>query len=586
MTKYALFILALAFSFLSSAQDFEWLVSGGGPLSDKATDIAVDHEGNIFITGFYNEEATFGPFSIPFGNPSSKEVFVAKLDPQGNYLWAKYGDNFFDDRGLGLCLDKQGNVFVTGTCWGGMTFGSLSVYNSSAYTDQIFILKLDGNGNEIWLKNAGVNAGGYPYNDDHGFNLVADTIGNIYVTGFISNNTNSPQNATFDALIVNVAPNDSLAFLAKLDPAGIWQWVTTFDGESGSRDNDIDIDNENNLYIVGGFDGTRVFGNTTLTSVGGNDVFVVKYNQDGNFIYAKRAGGPLDDRANAVHFSFDNHIYITGEFRDKAGFGLDSVNNNGGPNGRDIFVSRMTKDGTFQWVKKAGSNSGSDRGNGVTSNDQGNIFVTGQFRGKADFQSNIELDSDSDSIQFFVAAIDTLGKWRWAKQGGGAMPDRGNKITVDGCDVYSCGYYELTMNTDSLSINALGKKDVFVSKISDACFGYDSPPPPPPPPPIPPVVVIPNDSCNILVSNVFSPNGDGVNDLVTFSDYCTTPVNVLIFNRWGNIVYQSDKPTLPWYGTDMQGFSLTEGVYFYSIKGTKADGETINQHGFITLLGK
>ena len=50
MTKYALFILALAFSFLSSAQDFEWLVSGGGPLSDKATDIAVDHEGNIFIT--------------------------------------------------------------------------------------------------------------------------------------------------------------------------------------------------------------------------------------------------------------------------------------------------------------------------------------------------------------------------------------------------------------------------------------------------------------------------------------------------------------------------------------------------------
>ncbi|MDC1186789.1 gliding motility-associated C-terminal domain-containing protein, partial [Crocinitomicaceae bacterium] len=87
-------------------------------------------------------------------------------------------------------------------------------------------------------------------------------------------------------------------------------------------------------------------------------------------------------------------------------------------------------------------------------------------------------------------------------------------------------------------------------------------------------------------SNVFSPNGDGVNDLVTFSDYCTTPVNVLIFNRWGNIVYQSDNPTLPWYGTDMQGFSLTEGVYFYSIKGTKADGETINQHGFITLLGK
>ncbi len=582
MTKFAFFICVLFAAFNSQAQDFDWLVSGGGPESDKATDIEIDGDGNIFITGFYNEEATFGPFTIPFGNPSSKEVFVAKLDPQGNYLWAKYGDNFFDDRGLGLCLDNQGNVFVTGTCWGGMTFGSLSTYNSTSYTDQIFVLKLDGNGNEIWLKNAGVDAGGFPYNDDHGFNLVADSLGNIYTTGFISNNTSSPENATFDAITITLAPNDSLAFLAKMDPNGNWLWVETFDGESGSRDNDIAIDDENNLYVVGGFDGTRTFGTTSMTSIGGNDVFVVKYDQNGNFIWARRAGGSLDDRANGVTFSPDDHIYLTGEFRDKAGFGADSVNNNGGPNGKDIFVSRMTKDGVFQWVKKAGSNSGGDRGNGVVTNDQGNIFVTGQFKGVSKFGGSIELDPGTDSTQFFVAAIDTLGKWRWAKQGGGALPDRGNKIDVNGCDIYSCGYYELTMSTDSLQITALGRKDIFVSKITDGCFGYDDPPDPP-------IVIEPVDPieyCKIKIANVFTPNNDGTNDFIQFSDSCNIEMDVQIYNRWGNLVFNTNDPNIPWNGTDLTGRKLNEGVYFYKIVGTMPDGENVDEHGFITLLGQ
>jgi gliding motility-associated-like protein len=581
MTRIVFFICLLFSSSFSKAQTFDWLITGGGPLSDKATDIAIDPDGNLFLTGYYNEEATFGPFAVPFQNPSSKEVFVAKMDPDGNYLWVKYGENFFDDRGLGLCTDNQGNVFVTGTCWGGLNFGTLSAYNSSSYTDQIFVLKLDGNGNEIWLKNAGVDAGGYPYNDDHGFNLVSDALGNIYCTGFISNNTSSPKTCTFDAINFSVASNDSLAFVAKLDPLGNWQWVETFDGENGSRDNDIAIDDENNVYICGGFDGTRNFGTSTLTSTGGTDVYVVKYDENGNFIFAQRAGGPLDDRANAIIFSHDNHIYITGEFRDKAGFGADSVNNNGGPNGRDIFVSRLTKDGTFQWVKKAGSNSGDDRGNGVVTNAEGNIFITGQFRGQATFGGDVSLNSGTDSIQFFVAAIDTLGKWRWAKQGGSPLIDRGNKLTVDeACNVYACGYYEQTMFTGSLQITTTGKKDVFVSKITDACFGYEDP--------IDTNIVIdpviPIDYCKINVSNVFSPNNDGINDFILFSDSCNIAVDLRIFNRWGNLVFKTNDPTIPWVGKDISGNKLTEGVYFYKIQGTLPDGKPLDEHGFVHLV--
>ena len=70
-------------------------------------------------------------------------------DSNGNFLWVKNGVNYYDDRGLGLCVDPVGNVYVTGTCWGGLDWGALSVYNSTSYTDQIFVVKFSGTANQM-----------------------------------------------------------------------------------------------------------------------------------------------------------------------------------------------------------------------------------------------------------------------------------------------------------------------------------------------------------------------------------------------------------------------------------------------------
>ena len=179
-------LLFICFTVVAYSQTFDWLVTGGGDLSDKGTTVVIDADGNSYITGYYNEEADFGPLNTGFSFEKSKEVFVAKLDPNGNYLWVRNGLNYYDDRGLGLCVDPSGNSYVTGTCWGGLEFGPLSVYNSTSYTDQIFVTKIDPNGNIIWMKNAGVDfAAVFPYCDDHGLDLVSDSQGNIYVTGFL-----------------------------------------------------------------------------------------------------------------------------------------------------------------------------------------------------------------------------------------------------------------------------------------------------------------------------------------------------------------------------------------------------------------
>ena len=153
------------------------------------------------------------------------------------------------------------------------------------------------------MKNAGIDETGFPYNDDHGQELVSDNQGNIYLTGFISNNDNSPRDAKFDSIIISVAGNDSLAFLAKLSNDGDWQWVETFGGIVDHRDNAMGIDDEANLYVTGGYTDTKAFGTDTVTSNGLTDIFVVKYDSSGNFQWVQTAGSSLKDRGNDDTYS-------------------------------------------------------------------------------------------------------------------------------------------------------------------------------------------------------------------------------------------------------------------------------------------
>lgn len=574
--------VVLVFLSLSTAlfsQDFEWISTAGGSSSDKGTTVAVDGDGNTFITGYYNEQAQFGTLNTGFSFDSSKEVFVAKMDPNGIYLWVVNGLNYYDDRGLGLCVDPMGNVYVTGTCWGGLEFGTLNVYNTTSYTDQIFVTKIDTGGNVIWMKNAGVDENfGFPYNDDHGLDLACDTQGNIYVTGFLSNAglTNTP--ATFDGIIIDMAAEDTLAFVAKLSNDGIWQWVETFQGIVDHRDNGIGVDDEDNVYVTGGFNGTKDFGGTSLVSDGETDIYVVKYDPTGAFQWATKAGSTRKDRGNAIVDGHDGFMYVAGEFRDHCYFGPQLLNNYGGPGGRDIFVAKLSKDGIWDWASKAGSKKGSDRANSIAANSSGNIFVTGQYSSEAKFGIN-EIDSNGDSVQVFIAAIDTLGVWRWVKQGGASQFDRGNGITVDDdCNLYVVGYFEDTITFEGLQQTPNQGKDIFTTKLSDACFGYnDSPPNQPVPVPAP-------EYCVLKPANIFTPNGDGQNEFVNFTTDCNVPIEVYVINRWGEVIFKSFDSNVDWDGTTAKGTPVSEGTYFYSVKALFENEPVQEIHGWITVI--
>lgn len=568
---FLLFFLLLSTQFF--AQSWNWAIHGGGATSDKGNAIVTDANGFSYVTGYFNEAADFGTFNMPLIDANSKEVFIAKVDPLGNYVWVQRGSNHYDDRGLGICLDPMGNIYVTGTCWGGIIFGSLSEYCPSSYTDQIFLLKLDNDGNFVWLRNAGNDTG-----DDHGHDVVSDPAGNIYVTGFVSDycfGNNGPSVAQFGSVSLPIQFGDSLGFVAKISNDGVWQWAQTFGGVDGERDNRIAIDQSNNVYLAGGYYGTKEFGTAVVTSEGGRDVFVAKYNSNGIFQFVKTTGSPLDDRANDITVDMNNEIYITGEFRDKVAFSTDTINNNGGPSGRDIFVSRMDINGNWKWATKAGSNFGDERGSGIISNNKNNIFVTGQFKGDASFGNNITLTATSpDSVQIFVAAIDTVGKWNWALQAGGQDDDeRGNAVACDtSCNLYVTGYYRQTNSFGSNNITNFGGRDIFISKISDACFEFvvdtivdtiivvN--------PPVDPPVPQPFLEARIFIPNAFSPDGDEHNQVFMPSiSSSVEPENysLKIFNQWGEIIFESLDYRVGWDGT-IGTFMSKFGVYTWKLE--------------------
>ena len=458
-----LFLPVVVFS-----QTTDWVKSFGGSKSDKGISIGVDSLGFIYISGYFNNNADFGAFNLVYNGSqnNNKDMFVAKLDSFGTVIWAiSGGGGPYDDRALGMHVTPGGDVFVTGTFWGNITFpynqtpnqtGSGNGYDTSMLT------KIDKDGNCVFVKSFGANAGGpcpWPMydGDDHSYDVKVDKDGFIYVTGFWSGN-----DADFDSFtLVNTNWNNycqPAGYIAKLDAAGNFIWVDKFDGvkdQRGSRDNRIAIDDFSNIYCVGGFENTGVYGPYSITSNGEWDGFIFKMDKDGNWIWAKNIGSNKSDRINSIAIDVCGDVYITGEYRNPTVFpganasnGTDTLSHK---QKRDIFVAKINNSGEWKWAKRARS-SGTDKPYQMSVDANKQVFVCGTSGGETTFSNGLVVDAQipgDTTMSAWVAQIDGAsnnGDWLWAKMGGSFTDndDRTNDICADGFgNVYAVGFLKM-----------------------------------------------------------------------------------------------------------------------------------------------
>jgi len=437
-------LLLIAVCAFAQTPEWQWATQAGGTGWDRGYGITTDDAGNSYMTGNFKDTATFGSCSLI--SSGLYDIFVAKMDTDGNWLWVNRAGGNSDDVGNGITTDDAGNSYVTGLFNGAATFGDITL-TSSGEAD-IFLAKMDTNGNWLWATKAGGSSW------DVGYGITIDDAGNTYVTGSFY------QTATFGSYSLTSNGGKNI-FLAKMDANGNWLWATQAGGNSDDIGKGITIDNVGNSYVTGSFEETAIFGSYSLNSSGIDDIFVAKMDTNGNWQWATQAVGTDLEKGRGIAIDDAGNCYMTGYFYETATFGSYSLTSSGEA---DIFVAKIDSDGNWLWANRAGGYS-EDVGNGITTDDAGNSYVTGYFVDTATFGSYSLISSGLYDI--FVAKMDTDGNWLWANSAGGNSDDVGNGITTDDAgNSYVTGLFMDTATFGSLSLTSFGGADIFVAKLN------------------------------------------------------------------------------------------------------------------------
>ncbi|MBW6514298.1 MAG: T9SS type A sorting domain-containing protein, partial [Candidatus Syntrophosphaera sp.] len=433
--------------------DWLWARGAGGSNSDNAYASATDGDGATYITGRFYSAATFGSHLLT--SLGGYDIFVAKLDAEGNWLWAKRAGGGTDESGRGIAIGGNGKIYLTGEFNGMAHFGNIIL--QSVGGTEVFAACLDSSGNWLWARRAG------GINNDEAKGVAADADGNCYITGRLSGS------GDFGATTLYSAGNDDI-FVAKLNEAGNWLWAERAGGTENDCGYAVAVDNDGNCLVTGEFQGSADFGKIDLASSAYHDICVAKLHPDGNWIWAVSAGGSGSDWGSGICADPDGNCYVTGAFGSAATFGPFSLVSQGA---WDCFAVKLGFDGEWIWARRAGG-ANSDYGVGISTNGNGYIHVTGRFQGTAGFgASTLESAGNFDA---FAAKISAAGNWIWAVRGGGTGNDLGQGSGVDNAgNSYFTGYYEETGIFGPHPLVSMGSSDVFVAKLSVGGVPTDDP---------------------------------------------------------------------------------------------------------------
>ncbi len=303
-----------------------WARSAGN-WSGWVRGVATDGSGNVIVTGYFEQTATFGGTDLT--STGHYDVFVAKYDAAGALLWANSGGGGSIDEGFGVVADGSGNVIVTGFFNESATFGETTLTGLPGYLEwDVFVAKYDAAGALLWVQSAGGAL------LDVGRAVAVDGSGNVIVTGSIRGS------ADFGGTTLTSA-GELDVFVAKYDAEGVLLWAKSAGGTADDEVKAISVDGSGNAVVTGSFVNSAAFGSTTLTG-GGYDVFVAKYAVDGMLLWAHSAGGPQWDTGAGVAVDESGKVLVTGSFKDSAAFGGTTLTSMGS---WDVFVTKMSSSG-------------------------------------------------------------------------------------------------------------------------------------------------------------------------------------------------------------------------------------------------
>ncbi len=531
----------------AQTESWQWASGAGGPGQDKGEAIAADGNGNYYVAGHFSGTAQFGSFSLTAGG--QHDLFLGKINSDGAWLWVRQAGGADSTKVYpnAVTVSSTGSIYVVGSFMGDADFGPHHLTNTGYY--DIFVARLDSGG--IWQSALSAAHGG-DYADCRG--LALDSEGNVYLSGVFYST------ASFPGLDNLVSLGGSDAFVAKLDAAGNWLWVSQVGGIDSDEAFRLALDSAGNILVVGSFLGTANFGSlTSLTSTSSDahDIFIGKLNPAGNWLWVRQGGGNGTDWGVDTVADAAGNIYISGLFRYSATFGPEIVLTASQNAAYEMYVAKLNANGTWLWARQV---SGYISTGAMCLDPLGSIYVAGSHDSPASFGPEINITNGGD-WDLFVGKLSPEGVWQAAASAGGTGFDLGLAICSGSANtVCLTGLFNSTASFGAgNSLTSLGGEDIFVAQYGLATTVED------------PSVNAPLPSrLGQNYPNPFNPsttislqiNGHPADYLLAVYDIKGRRVATLIDGR-----LEPGQRQLVWNGLDDSGRAVSSGIYFYRLSG-------------------
>lgn len=392
-----------------------WTSQFGTRHPDDANGLAMDRAGNLFVVG-----QTFGEFPGQ-KNAGMIDGFIRRYDMSGAEVWTRQFGSNERDIPKGVTLDDAGNVYMVG-----QTFGSLPGQASAGGWDA-FLRKYTPTGDEVWTRQFG--GGGA----ESAASVRVDPAGNAYVVG-----------GTRAALPGQTNIGDYDGFIVKFDPVGNQVWVRQFGTTVEDYTLAVTLDRDGNPILAGETSGLLA----GAAAAGGLDGFVRQYDRDGNVVWTRQFGSPLDDFAVGAAVGPSGEVLAVGT----TGGALPGQKSAGEA---DAFIVAFTGHGGILWARQFGT-SGVDDAEAIGFDAAGHPIVAGRVNGP------LGDSPSSGGSDAFLAATGSTGGFLWVRQIGGAADDYAMALAIG-----QGGFYIAGGTTGALPGQThIGERDAFVVRVS------------------------------------------------------------------------------------------------------------------------
>ena len=485
--KHILITLFLTVTMTSQSWSQDtWVKTFGGTSSDVGLSVSLTSENNLLITGSSNSND--GDFNGK--NKGNRDIFVIKLDSEGNIVWKMSFGGTGEDWGYSMTPTSDDGVLISGFTQS--NDGDFKGMNRGLF--DIFVMKLDMDGNVEWKKIFGGTG------DDQLRSMIQSSDGGVLITG----NTNSN-----DGDFKGMNKGNTDIFVMKLDEDGEIKWTKLFGGRFIEYGMSVATTSNDGILITGYSNSDD--GDFNGMNKGDMDIFVIKLDSEGNIVWKKSFGGSSIDYGFSITLSSDSTLLVTGSTgsNDSTFIGLNK-------GGFDIFIIKLDKDGETLWSKTFGGSSG-ERCTHISTTTNDDIVITGYT------QSN---DSNFSGLNrgmwdVFVMKLDNEGEILMSKTFGGTSNEYGNSFTTSSSNELLITGTNQSNDGDFMGMNQ-GIQNIFVMKLDSN--GNLNP------------STSVTDYTSITPSLLVTPNPISTSSTVVFSTGTPTTVRIELLNTLGESV--------------------------------------------------